>query len=461
MRVRAKRLGGWCGTTEGKLFLALLAAALGIRLVLAPYHGFLGDNQIDVTWGFDLDHHFFHVYSTIGFYNDPLVYPPFMVYLFGLMDGIYTLLVRLTGGHPSFDVYQSPLVNVLIKLPSLLADLGVVSLVYWLTRQVRSERWAFVAAATYAISPAILFDGALWGQTDGIVYVVVLLGLLCTLKQRGLWAGILCGLALMLKPQPAIFIPFVLVYLQRWGGRREFKRAVIGMAGSIAVICLPYLLPPLPEIFYYLANVGGWSYNGHSSVGGYNLWWLVNIPRGEAPPHWGLIVTFTIGMALFALVYVLVSKGIRRSPTPQTFWLGAAIVALAFFALTTLQHERYLYPALALLLVAAVYDTRLYVLYAVASITVFLNMAIPVLLYDSKLYQEVPQLRDTFTPNDQAPGWLQNGLALVQVALFLCALAIFLLNLRRLAAPAPDTEKTPALVLASEEVPTSIHQRGV
>src|SRR5262249_37743319 len=36
-----------------------------------------------------------------------------------------------------------------------------------------------------------LLDGALWGQTDGVISFLVLLALLCAVRQRPVWAGIL------------------------------------------------------------------------------------------------------------------------------------------------------------------------------------------------------------------------------------------------------------------------------
>ncbi|HKV84075.1 MAG TPA: hypothetical protein VJN88_05930, partial [Ktedonobacterales bacterium] len=85
------RLDRWRRTPDGKALLALLAAALLVRLVLSPFHGFFHDLQAYVTWGRLLDHHFFHFYtvaSTTDVVNATRYgylpnYPPLTVYIFG------------------------------------------------------------------------------------------------------------------------------------------------------------------------------------------------------------------------------------------------------------------------------------------------------------------------------------------------------------------------------------------
>jgi dolichyl-phosphate-mannose-protein mannosyltransferase len=457
MCTQAKRLWQWCATQEGRVFLAFLGVALYARLIIAPYQGFFGDLQEYVTWGVSLDQHFFHVYSTVGSNTIPLNYPPLMVYLFGLMAGAYGLLEHLRGGHAAYVVSQAPLLNVLIKLPAILADLATLALLYSLARRRRSKRWALVAAATYAFSPTILFDGALWGQVDGVSTFAALLGLLFALKRRGLWAGIFFGAALMLKPQPVVFVPLALLYLWRWGGRREAIRACIGMLGSAALICLPYLLPPAPEMLIYLKNVNGWVLTSHAGDA-LNLWWILDPQRSFSSPGWIPVVETIVGWALFSLALVIVIKGIVNDNSPKTLWSGAAILALAFFTLTTLQHERYLYPALALLLIAAFYDKRIWPLYAAATLTAFLNMAIAAILYDSPLYQNVPQLRDFLTLHPQITHALQIAIAWINMALLLGALALYLPRLhQRPAPPAQRADRPASLPLdASEGVSASL-----
>lgn len=80
-----------------------------------------------------------------------------------------------------------------------------------------------------------------------------------------------------------------------------------------------------------------------------------------------------MGDALFLLVILIALVGVWRDPRPVRMWAGAAIIALAFFTVMTLQFERYLFPALGLFFLAALYDRRYWLLYFAVSITFMAN----------------------------------------------------------------------------------------
>ena len=224
--------------------------------------------------------------------------------------------------------------------------------VYCLARQVRSPRWALTAAAVYAFSPPILLDGALWGQSDAISTLLVAGALLCALSRHGWWSGLLLAAAVTFKPQPIIFVPLLLDYLWRWTGGREVLRCLGGFVGGVLAICLPYELPPRPELLAFVANVQH-SFSPHANINALNLWWLATQLHGAnlvpSAPMLGPLTPNLVGWGLFAACGVLVALGIWRDGEPRTLWLGAAVLALAFFVFTTQQHERYAYPALLLL----------------------------------------------------------------------------------------------------------------
>lgn len=384
------RLNGWRRTTDGKTLLALLAAALLIRLVLAPFHGFFHDLQAYVTWGRLLDHHFLHFYtvaSTTDVVNATRYgylpnYPPLTVYIFGLLDGVYALAAHAVGVHTSYNVSLSPALAVYMRLPALAADLATVALIYRLARRRWSLRASALLAAGYAFSPAILFDGALWGQTDSVFTLAVIAALLCAYQGRGVWAGVLIALAITLKPQPVIFTPLIPLYLLRWSGWREALRSVGGMVAAGAVICAPYLIPPHPQILVFtnvaqqVALAKPWA-----TLDAMNLWWMLGIIRQpETAPVLGSLAPATIGIALFAALFALVLVGVWRDRSLERLFLGAGIIATAFFSVTTLQHERYLFPAMALFLFAALDNRRHLLPYALATLVSFLNMAMAVLI---------------------------------------------------------------------------------
>lgn len=396
----------------------VLAVALLVRLPLLGYDGLAGDLQIYASWGAGMLRHPLEIYSLGAGY--PVNYPPLMLYLYGGLAQVYRALApALTGAQPTFVLARDPGLAPLLKLPMLLADLGTVALLAAIARRALPPRGALAAALAYALSPTVLLAGTFWGQTDALSTALVVAALLLLVAggSRPAWAGLLLGAAVMLKPQALVFLPLCLLYLWRWGDWRTAARAAGAFGATVFIVCLPYLLPPRLEIARLIANES-WVVRDkpYASVDAFNLWVLLGQPhhRYDTP----LVGPFTpnlLGLALFGLIYLVVGVGIWRSSGRTVIFLGAALVAIAFFEVTCLQRERYLFPALALLFAAACAMPRVWPLYAMASATLFLNMFVT----------GVPQ------PTDTQPFWLLPP-AVAQLALhgrWLVALVTAALNL--------------------------------
>lgn len=147
-------------------------------------------------------------------------------------------------------------------------------------------------------------------------------------------------------------------------------------------ICAPYLLPPHPQILIFLrvarqvALAKPWA-----TLDAMNLWWALGvIRRPETAPVLGSLSPNTIGLALFAVIFAIVALGLWRDRSLERLLMSGGIVATAFFTVTTLQHERYLFPAMALFLLAAIENRRHLVPYVLATVVSFFNMAMAVLI---------------------------------------------------------------------------------
>jgi Gpi18-like mannosyltransferase len=415
----------WKDDPAGRHLLVLLAVALVIRFILAPYPDLFNDMQNFVTWGLVAEHQFWHLYSATSRFSVPDNYPPLAGELFVVQVALYVGFFRIIGSHAPLTLTSSPTLSVWMKLPMIAADLGAIVVLYMLARRRMSERWALFLAATYAFSPPILVGGVIWGQIDTLFVFPLLLALYFTLERRGLAAGVCFGLAIMLKPLPLVFAPLFPIYLYRWEGWRQALRFVGGAAGISLILSLPYLMPPRPEVLAFLQNVQKLETNGHASDGGFNLWWLVAPNTGYAAPLWGPLSASAIGWGLFAGALALAIAGIWRSGSEEILLGAAALLAIAFFDVTTLQHQRYLYPALALLLAASFWARGYLSLYLLTSVTFFLNLVITVGMYD----KEIPYLTGWYyfiNAHLDTVLVITNGVALIQLGILIWAVMLFM-----------------------------------
>jgi Gpi18-like mannosyltransferase len=359
-------------------------------VLIAPFIILTGDLLAYGRWGELALYHFFDAYS-YGATNPDWVYwpgyEPLALYMYGLLEGLYFGAAHLIGHNPSHDPMSSHVFRLVLKLPVICADLGIVCFIYAFARRVMTPTRALIASATYAFTPGILIVTLLWGQTDGFVLLLIIVGLYFAYRQQGIWAGVMLALAIGFKPQPAIFIPLGLVYLYRWAGLREALRALASLAGVTLALWLPYLLPPRFEVLSYLqivrqiVQVQG----PEASKGAFNLWILIQ--AGSNPVSQPLLGPFSIQLvsaALFATVMLLVLAGIWRDGSQRMLWIGAALLALGFFDVGTLQFERYLTPAVALFLLAAICDRRYWLCYIGVSAMLYLNFAATI--FDCRCY---------------------------------------------------------------------------
>lgn len=370
-----RRLAHWSRTREGVAFLLLLALALALRLVFAPSPGVLNDLSQYISWGRLENNHFWRFYSVTARQLFFANYPPLTIYLLGVLVKLYTLL----GGHTISE--QAPALAALVKLPAILADLGAVALMYRIARVRLSAVAALLVAASYALCPAVILDGAFWGQMDAIFVLALLGALFGALRGRAVTAGVLFAAAILLKPQPVVFAPLLMVYLWRWSGSKQALRAAAAICAVSVLVCLPYLLPPAFEMTHFVGNVlANMRRFPYTSFNGYNFWWLVGAASQPSGTHLlGPLSPTLIGDALFLAVLALVLAAVWRDGSPACLLGVAALIATSFFVLTAQQHERYLFPALALFVVAALYDRRAWPAYAVAYVTVSLNIGVVIL----------------------------------------------------------------------------------
>jgi Gpi18-like mannosyltransferase len=446
--LRATWAGRWltpylAHTHSGKLLarpgFALLALAALVRLALAPLPaGYFQDLQLYVNWGMLFQRHALDFYSVGAHVVPQPNYPPLTIYLYGLLTWIASGWCQITATSCALRIDSGPVLSIFMKLPTLAAEVALTGVIYSLARRYHSERAAVLFAAAYAFSPMALLDGPLWGQLDALATLGLVLALLAATRHRALAAGALLGLAVMIKPQPVVFAPVLVIYLWRQGGWRQALRGMGGMAGAVAIVCAPYLLPPRFEVLRFWHDTAQIIQAlPNSTVSGFNLWWLVGAQRVPfSAPYIGPLSTNLVGWGLFALILLYALVRLWREPTPRQLWLGAALVGVAFFTLTTLQHERYLYPAVVLFLVAAIYERRAWLLYALSSLTAFANMAI--ILIDPAVS----------TSGLDVPGWRiylqQRPAAAVGIALLNLALLTSAALLVRGAPDAGEHVRSPA-----------------
>ena len=124
------------------------------------------------------------------------------------------------------------------RFPSLLAGLVVVLAVYLLVRATRQEPWLAVYAAGVAMSDNLLLVHSRIATLDVLFLAPLLVGAVLVLRRQWLWAGVACGLAMLVKESAAFGLAalVVLVLVIPGGGRpihRVRRACVLGLVSLV------------------------------------------------------------------------------------------------------------------------------------------------------------------------------------------------------------------------------------
>lgn len=332
------------------VFWCLLAAGLLFRVVLGLFTvGYENDLNTFKAWGMIVRN------QGMGnvYYNDSLFldYPPGYLYILTALDGLRSAL-----GIGS----DTALYTLMVKLPSILADLGCGGMLYALAATRTGRRLALFFMTVYLFCPAVWINSAVWGQADGFCLLIVLLSLWLLLREKYPLGGLVYGFALLLKPQMLLLAPVFLFFV---GKKRCWRALWQGM--GCAVLSLLLLSAPFTRNFdyrtllgQYLETMGSYPY---FSLNACNLYTLLgmNWTALSTLPAWGQTVLTYGPMVLLAVGGWWIYR--RAQQEGALFAVGALILA-GFYQFTVMMHERYLFPALLLLLLAAVtaMDRRLF-----------------------------------------------------------------------------------------------------
>jgi dolichyl-phosphate-mannose--protein O-mannosyl transferase len=413
----------------------LIVAGLIVRLFFVSNEGFSTDVHTFEAWALSLTAHgFTHFYDTIGFAD----YPPGYFYVLAAVGWIWQLV---KGAH-----LDSPYVTLLLmKLPAILADLGVGALLYAIARRFTSQGVALGIAAFYLLNPAIIYISALWGQVDSIAGGFALLAVYCLLRSDDVDAGrinwwivgawLAFSYSLLVKPQAAVILPLLVAFAFVDPQRRlaRLKSTGIGIGAAILlalVLSLPFHpSDPVSVIAWLLQRYSsGSNVYAYNTVNAFNLWALRGSMWQPDSTYILIMPQYVWGIVLVLAAVALVVWRYAQERSMQALLEGCAIATIAFFVLATRMHERYSFNGL-LFTIACIPFARRYLWSAVAlSVVLFAN-----LVYSLQYLDVVTN----HTPGMNAQnlwGVGTQGFSLLAVATF------FYLGYMYLGA-APETEK--------------------
>lgn len=382
--------------------------ARGVALTYAPQHSYRPDHTDFMAWaeeswrgGASNIYAKAHPWPVIyrfhrpdGRYQDVPVriphacnYLPLSTWIFWAQGGLWSGLadeVTLPGlggqtGVPRGTAVTGHVANTLTArfvgaLPAIVFDFilawGVAALVLALGGdRIR----AALAFALTVLAPPVFLDSAFWNQVDSWVAAPLVWTTVLLIRQRFIPAGIVYGIALLLKPHAILLGPVLLFAAFARGLRGASIKAASGPILTIGIAAVVALILSLPHSIAgakienlpkedqawksalwfkraYVDTVAGDLYK-RTTLNAFNLWWFDYQANGgtrEALDSTATILGMTkddfgkvlLGLGLIAAALL---AGRKWGWQPVSYVGFAFMVMLCAFMLPTRVHERYIF----------------------------------------------------------------------------------------------------------------------
>lgn len=313
------------------LILTLLIGFL-IRLLLTPIQGFKYDVDTWFSWAQRLNEVGF-----ANFYSDAIWtgYTPGFLYI-----------ISFLGYLRNFFQINDPAFYILLKLPSIIAEIILGFIIYKII-PAKYILWRKLSLILIIISPAFIFNSAIFGQFDGLFSLFLIVTIQLLTKYKPFRATIFWSIALLLKPQALLLLPVFMFYVIK---NRSFKTAILMFCTSILIVFIGFLpFFPINPVFGPIQLVTNLlDHYPYNSIFAYNFWGIFGFWLSDSNTY--LNITYQYWGYIFFAFYLcyIFFYGLRKN---LSFYSITTLVSLGSFFLVTRMHERYLYPSLIFLIV--------------------------------------------------------------------------------------------------------------
>lgn len=265
-------------------------------------------------------------------------------------------------------------VIIVIKQIMVVADFLVALLIFWLCKKNKIDWKKYVLA--YLLLPFSWYLSSVWGQSNQLSWLFLLLSLVLMTTKRSIWAPLLYAIAINLKPDCIFLLPLYLViwFKQKLPWRNLFLGGLL--AGFFSLWTLTWFnkgnLVELLQLLFKRLNTA----EGLMTFNAFNFWYIIYpypIKIGFedwqyffiSAKNWGYIIYITITLFSFKLIKI---------KKPETIFLSVFMVGFGSWLFMTGMHERYSFYSIVSLLVYSIYTKKYFGHFIVLSTITFLNM---------------------------------------------------------------------------------------
>ena len=273
--------------------------------------------------------------------------------------------------------------DVFLKLPSILADLIIGSLIYFCVYKYRrNKKYALLAMSLFIFNPVVIYNSTVWGQMDALNNLFLYCSILLFLSKKYFLTIFSFFLCLYIKISLLPLLPLILLLTLKATGYNYKKMFIFTITSILALLIftLPVSNSPLIWIINFLKQNSSGQLQ-HITNYAFNFWTIIfnpdyfaNIPLssqvfyGLSLGTWAYLLFFLT--LIPPVIYILRKKTLSAVEIFGIF----TITTFAMFLFLPRMHERYLYPVIPLLATYVGLKGKNYIEYLFVSLLNFLGL---------------------------------------------------------------------------------------
>lgn len=339
--------------------LFIILAGFILRVIIAPYAPcYPNDVNLFKEWAITSARNLPNFYNTASFID----YPPGYIIILSIIGKIGDI----------FNIAKEALsFTLLIKLPAILCDVAIAVFIYRICDKKMTKGWTVFLVSSWIFNPAVIMDSAMWGQVDSVLTLFIIIAVYYLSLNKTTNAAIFFTIAVMIKMQGIIFLPLLFFALIKKRSIKAFFMAFIAFVTTNLILVLPFAfkMDKFWIFSLYTNTAGGYQYASVNAMNFFymiNLNWVKDIDKVFGIPYFYLILGMIFIVIVTILTWIYYVKSSLESYYP---FLCSIILMMGVFTFGPRMHERYFFPVLALLLIAAILANNRYLLWLYALIT--------------------------------------------------------------------------------------------
>lgn len=302
-----------------------------------------------------------------------------------------TFLKFFSSSIDRFDL-ESCALMILCKIPNLLFDLLIATLIFCVILKHKYFKMAYLALCFYLFNPAMIWEAGYVGQIESIQALFMLLAVVFLDFGKIELSWIAITLGILTKFQTFILVPLILfLSIKKFPVKRILRSTLLSLLVAF-IILLPWIyngqLPNVVRI--YTTTIDTYPF---ISINACNIWGLwssflydkfsigfgdgsgtIFTPDNYTIPYFPFFSYKQLGIFLFSIWYIMVIYCLNKKQNRVNLYLCTSIICFAFFMLPTQIHERYLFPFFSLFAIILFRRKIFTLIYIALSISFLLNL---------------------------------------------------------------------------------------